>query len=146
MTTEKLYTLPDLPAAPYSDLQALLRRLLEHKDMSALRGIFDVLEEQGRNIDSAGFKTEVGALAFKMDKHNGLDSFDWRAFCTSAVRRFFFDLFCLEGFIKYVDDVEVDKEPDVPPVYVATVDIPTGSRFEITWDGDVRLLDRENTQ
>lgn len=43
----KVYSLPDLPSAPYSDAQALLRRFLEYRDFSALRPLLDELEALG---------------------------------------------------------------------------------------------------
>lgn len=44
---EKVYSLPDLPLAPYSDVQALARRLLEYRDWSAVRLLLDELESVG---------------------------------------------------------------------------------------------------
>lgn len=44
---QKVYTLPDLPLAPYSDAQALLRRFVEYRDFSALRPLLDELEALG---------------------------------------------------------------------------------------------------
>lgn len=44
---DKVYSLPDLPRLPYSDTQALLVRLLEYRDFSALRPLMDELEAVG---------------------------------------------------------------------------------------------------
>lgn len=51
MNETKLYTLPDIPAAATSNLQLLVRRLIEYADWSLLPALLDELQEQGRVRD-----------------------------------------------------------------------------------------------
>lgn len=59
MTTEKVFQLPDLPLVAGSDLQGLVRRLIEYADLTAIPAIADELMAQNRTDDLNRFKSEL---------------------------------------------------------------------------------------
>lgn len=61
--TDKVYELPDLPPAPYSDLQGLVRTLIEYADLSTLPAIDDELVALGRALQREWFLREFAEVA-----------------------------------------------------------------------------------
>jgi hypothetical protein len=147
---EKVYTLPDLPPAPTSDLQLLVRRLLEYADWSVLPALVDELKATGREQDLAAVKQAVRHFACPT-----LDTSLWdnpfKLFAEKALETFYFDLFSMEGIIQQAVDrskpASNSKIPyrsllSLPREYVwqytASEEIPAGSLVEITSNGTVR--------
>lgn len=99
----KAYQLPDIPPAPTSDLQLLVRRLLEWADFSTLPAIFDKLKEEGRDEDLAYLKCYVSYLALP-DKQSPTWSTPFYRFVHSCLPLFTFDLYSMEGLMEVCEN------------------------------------------
>lgn len=55
-------TLPDLPAAPFSEVQALVRRLVTEGDWTAVPPLLDELYDQGRVEDRRDLVKSISTL------------------------------------------------------------------------------------
>lgn len=89
---EKVYSLPDLPLAPYSDVQALARRLLEYRDFSALRPLLDELDATG--------ETEARKSLLSLCAGVATESWwNWDSFCRNALCYLCHLLFSIDGVV-----------------------------------------------
>jgi hypothetical protein len=100
---DKVYTLPDLPKVPYSDLQALVCRLIEFADLSVLPALDDELRFRDRLDDlnrlRCAFADDAGRLAQEGDR-----TLRWKYFCHHLIQLFWFDLFGWQGVLSVLPD------------------------------------------
>ena len=116
---EKVYTLPDLPFAPYSDVQALVRRLIEYADLTTLRPLADELRGQNRMELLDGLANAFGDDASRCTMHEDF-RLRWKYTVQWLLNRFWVELFGWDGVItalkdkiQHVDD-EVYEEANPP--------------------------------
>jgi hypothetical protein len=91
---DKVYTLPDLPAAPTNNLGLLVRRLIEYADWSVLPALLDEMTEQGRHYELNMLKGQI-FRTLDPAPYYMLDS--WKNWCESLLHLFLFDLFSVES-------------------------------------------------
>ncbi len=89
---EKVYSLPELPLAPYSDAQALARRLLEYRDFSALRPLLDELDATGETEARKGVLSLCVGVATEY-------WWDWDGFTRNLCHHLGHLLFSVDGVV-----------------------------------------------
>lgn len=133
---EKVYSLPDLPRLPYSDLQALLVRLLEYGDFSVLPPLFDLLQESGESALVAKWREDLTRFVFDEDpvSHCG-----WDMEAESLLRDCFHLIYTTDALVQCLMRIRWPKaEPSGPAYnesvgytalapYTAEGDIPAGA-------------------
>lgn len=107
---QKVYSLPDLPPAPTSDLQALVRRLIEYADFSTLPAICDELQQQNRIKDYTNFRKWVVSEADSLSQHPS-NRLYWTSIPYPLRRIFWLDLFSLEGLAQFMTE-RLSTEPE----------------------------------
>lgn len=94
MTENKIYNLPNLPFAPTSDLQLLVRRLMEYADLSTLPAIADELRDQRRYIDLEKFGQLFGDWCSRIvSRPDNNQTIRWRWVTEYLLTLFFIDLY-----------------------------------------------------
>lgn len=100
---DKVYTLPDLLPAPYSELQGLVRRLIEYADWSVLPALLDELREQRRELDYHHIR---GLIAQQLDPpYWRADADSWPYWTDTLIRIFLFDLFDVADLARMLGEV-----------------------------------------
>lgn len=129
---EKVYTLPDFPAAPYSEVQALAKRLIEFADFSTLVPLFDLLKEQGRTADLEKLQTVVASVLRQIHNATVFRTDWWEDWAYELDGVFFFDLWDLRGISSYLLSAErVERQPYPNNHYTATEAIPSGAIVQV---------------
>lgn len=138
-TLTKVYTLPDLPSASTSNLQLLVRRLMEYADLSTLPAIADELREQQRYVDLEKFQYLFSDWCGRLTNRNeNWAVVRWKWVGESLLNLFFVDLFGWQAVSTlFVDKIrfedEIFEDPDHPPtmaenrLFIATDTIEEGS-------------------
>lgn len=116
---DKIYTLPDLPTAPTSDLQLLVRRLIEYADLSTLPAIEDELREQNRTTDIIELRSRFAYNAYRrfqspIDPNYPNLPFRWLNEVNGLIVLFWFDLFNWQSLIQCLS-AALDLNP--PAIY-----------------------------
>lgn len=106
--SHKKFTLPAITPSP-SDLQRLVVRLIEHRDLTAVRPIFDELADQGRTTDHRAFARLIGDVAARnlgLDYPRRRRSIDrWPKLAESLMALFWHDLFDLTETLNALEAV-----------------------------------------
>ena len=84
-------TLPDLPAAPASDVQALALRLLRDDDFTAAQPLLDELHHAGRDADRKKLLEYLAQAAM----NDGASSISWSYYANCIMRVLWWDLYAL---------------------------------------------------
>lgn len=93
MADTKLYALPDLTPAPYSEVQGLVRRLIEYADWSVLPALVDELTAMGRHQELFWLRHSVSTRL----QPSIFDNDDWSWWGQTLTELFLFDLFSVPG-------------------------------------------------
>lgn len=107
---DRVYELPNFPPAPTSDLQLLVRRLIEWGDFSTVLPILDELKGLGREGDCSSLRT---CLMFLV-KPNRTDYWNnsWDNFIQNLLYVFWYDLFSLEGTLERANQMRPVRNPE----------------------------------
>jgi len=139
---EKVYSLPDLPRLPYSDLQALLMRLLEYRDFTVLPALFDLLVESGESRLMERVRAEL--IQFAVDPEYGPENRwapRWSAVVIRILRYCFHLIWTTEAAVEMLSkglwEDQLELDPVMPmgmpvvapamPTFTAEGDIPAGA-------------------
>lgn len=115
---DKVYGLPDLSPAPYSELQGLVRRLIEYADLSVLPAIDDELQQRGMNKERERlydwFADECRTVAVNSER-----TIRWKWLAEHLMQVFWFVLYDWQATITTLKDRvrhedEIYTEADVP--------------------------------
>jgi hypothetical protein len=122
--SEKIYTLPDLLPAPTSDLQLLVRRLIEYADWSLLPALMDELRDRSRVDDIRQLQTKLTQHLITVWANDR-----WIEWVEYLWRLFLFDLFDVNGIANRMAEtkwlsVEEAQRRQVPPVSIGAFIAP----------------------
>lgn len=125
MSEQKVYTLPAIMPAADSEIGRLARRLIEYADLSAVRPLLDMLEEQGRREDARQISYALGAMI--LNKH-----LDWSFFVIHAAGCLWRDLLDTTEGLAELEKRFRPKRMDRPvSMVVSTIEVhPDSSPIE----------------
>lgn len=138
----KVYTLPNLLSAPTSDLQLLVRRLIEEADWSVLPALYDCLLGEDRVRD-------VRQLSRMITRHlcpapNRL-IYDYAEWCADLLGMFWLDLFDPAATAQAM--ATKPFRDDRPKEYRSVGMAPAEKKAGLPTDADrIRLLERTAQQ
>lgn len=111
----KVYQLPDLPPAPTSDLQLLVRRLIEYADWQCLVGIVDELRAYDRNRDLRQLQYIIAGIVT-----NTSGKKPYSVVVHQIIGVFWFDLYDVAGTAEALAKVEFAPSTQRRSVYPVT--------------------------
>jgi hypothetical protein len=137
---EKVYHLPDLLPAPYSDLQALVRRLLEYADWSVLPALLDELKASGREREIRWLQGHIAQHLCRSDSVVKT----YKVFVAHILGIYWFDLFDVTSTAAAMAKTPFWRQPPLTGrggtiiTYAAAEAIPAGSLVTLHSNGEVR--------